>query len=37
MVVDAGAGGSLLTTVVDLSVSPPVVVRAGAGETDSFA
>ncbi len=37
MVVDAGAGGTVPTTVVDLSVSPPVVVREGAGETESFA
>ena len=36
MVVDAGAGGSVPATVVDLSVTPPVVVRVGAGETDSF-
>lgn len=36
LVVDAGAGGTVPTTVIDLSVSPPVVVRQGAGETDSF-
>ena len=27
---------SVPTTVLDLSVSPPIVVREGAGETDSF-
>jgi len=36
MVLDAGAGGVIPTTVVDLTVSPPVVIREGAGPVDEF-
>jgi tRNA threonylcarbamoyl adenosine modification protein (Sua5/YciO/YrdC/YwlC family) len=36
LVLDAGAGGIVPTTVVDLTVSPPVVVREGAGPVDEF-
>ena len=36
MVLDAGAGGLVPTTVIDLSVSPPEIVREGAGPTDDF-
>ena len=36
LVLDAGGGGVVPTTVVDLSVSPPVVVREGAGPVDDF-
>jgi tRNA threonylcarbamoyl adenosine modification protein (Sua5/YciO/YrdC/YwlC family) len=36
LVLDAGAGGVIPTTVVDLTQSPPVVVREGAGPVDEF-
>jgi tRNA threonylcarbamoyl adenosine modification protein (Sua5/YciO/YrdC/YwlC family) len=36
LVLDAGAGGVIPTTVVDLTQSPPVVVREGAGAVDEF-
>jgi tRNA threonylcarbamoyl adenosine modification protein (Sua5/YciO/YrdC/YwlC family) len=36
MVLDAGAGGLVPTTVIDLTTSPPEVVREGAGPVDSF-
>ena len=36
LVLDAGAGGVMATTVVDLTVSPPEVVREGAGPIDEF-
>ncbi|MGO9833524.1 MAG: L-threonylcarbamoyladenylate synthase [Polyangiaceae bacterium] len=36
MVLDAGAGGLLPTTVIDLTTSPPEVVREGAGAVDEF-
>jgi tRNA threonylcarbamoyl adenosine modification protein (Sua5/YciO/YrdC/YwlC family) len=36
LVLDAGAGGVIPTTVVDLTQSPPVVIREGAGPTDEF-
>lgn len=36
LVLDAGAGGVIPTTVVDLTQSPPVVVREGLGPTDEF-
>ncbi len=36
MVLDAGAGGVVPTTVVDLTVQPPQVVREGAGPVDEF-
>jgi tRNA threonylcarbamoyl adenosine modification protein (Sua5/YciO/YrdC/YwlC family) len=36
MVLDAGAGGLLPTTVIDLTTSPPEVVREGAGSVDEF-
>jgi tRNA threonylcarbamoyl adenosine modification protein (Sua5/YciO/YrdC/YwlC family) len=36
LVLDAGAGGLVPTTVVDLTVQPPEVVRAGAGEVDDL-
>lgn len=36
LVIDAGAGGLVPTTVVDLTVSPPVVIREGAGPVDDF-
>jgi tRNA threonylcarbamoyl adenosine modification protein (Sua5/YciO/YrdC/YwlC family) len=36
MVLDAGPGGLVPTTVVDLTKSPPEVVRAGAGAVDEF-
>ena len=35
-VLDAGAGGLVPTTVIDLTTSPPTVVREGAGEVDEF-
>ena len=36
LVLDAGAGGLVPTTVVDLTTSPPAVVREGAGPADEF-
>ena len=36
LVIDSGAGGLVPTTVVDLTVSPPVVVREGAGSSEEF-
>lgn len=36
MVVDSGAGGVIPTTVVDLTQSPPVVIREGAGPVEEF-
>jgi tRNA threonylcarbamoyl adenosine modification protein (Sua5/YciO/YrdC/YwlC family) len=36
LVLDAGAGGLVPTTVIDLSQSPPVIVREGAGDIDDF-
>ena len=36
LVIDAGAGGLVPTTVVDLTVSPPVIIREGAGPVDDF-
>lgn len=36
LVLDAGAGGVVPTTVIDLTVSPPEVVRVGAGPVDDF-
>jgi tRNA threonylcarbamoyl adenosine modification protein (Sua5/YciO/YrdC/YwlC family) len=36
LVIDSGAGGVVPTTVVDLTVSPPVVIRAGAGPVEDF-
>ena len=36
LVLDAGAGGIVPTTVVDLTVQPPQVVREGAGSVEEF-
>lgn len=36
LVLDAGAGGVVPTTVIDLTRSPPEVVREGAGPVDEF-
>jgi tRNA threonylcarbamoyl adenosine modification protein (Sua5/YciO/YrdC/YwlC family) len=36
LVIDSGAGGLVPTTVVDLTVSPPVVIREGAGPVDEI-
>ncbi len=36
LVLDGGAGGLLPTTVIDLTTSPPEVVREGAGSADDF-
>jgi tRNA threonylcarbamoyl adenosine modification protein (Sua5/YciO/YrdC/YwlC family) len=36
LVIDAGAGGLVPTTVVDLTVSPPEVIREGAGPIEEF-
>ncbi|AKU96422.1 hypothetical protein AKJ09_03086 [Labilithrix luteola] len=36
LVIDSGAGGVVPTTVIDLTVQPPVVVREGAGPVDEF-
>jgi tRNA threonylcarbamoyl adenosine modification protein (Sua5/YciO/YrdC/YwlC family) len=36
LVLDAGAGGLVPTTVIDLTQSPPVIVREGAGDVDDF-
>lgn len=35
-VLDAGAGGLVPTTVIDLTTSPPTIVREGAGPVDQF-
>jgi tRNA threonylcarbamoyl adenosine modification protein (Sua5/YciO/YrdC/YwlC family) len=37
LVLDAGAGGSVPTSVVDLTKLPPEIVREGAGPVDDFA
>ena len=36
LVIDSGAGGVVPTTVVDLTVSPPVIIREGAGPIEDF-
>jgi tRNA threonylcarbamoyl adenosine modification protein (Sua5/YciO/YrdC/YwlC family) len=36
MVLDGGAGGLVPTTVIDLTTSPPEIVREGAGAVDEF-
>jgi tRNA threonylcarbamoyl adenosine modification protein (Sua5/YciO/YrdC/YwlC family) len=36
LVLDGGAGGLLPTTVIDLTQSPPEIVRVGAGDVDEF-
>jgi tRNA threonylcarbamoyl adenosine modification protein (Sua5/YciO/YrdC/YwlC family) len=36
LVLDAGAGGLVPTTVIDLTQSPPAIVREGAGDVDDF-
>lgn len=36
LVLDGGAGGLVPTTVIDLTVQPPAVVREGAGAIDEF-
>lgn len=36
LVLDGGAGGLVPTTVIDLTCSPPEVVREGAGPVDEF-
>jgi tRNA threonylcarbamoyl adenosine modification protein (Sua5/YciO/YrdC/YwlC family) len=36
LVLDAGGGGLIPTTVIDLTVQPPVVVREGVGPVDAF-
>jgi tRNA threonylcarbamoyl adenosine modification protein (Sua5/YciO/YrdC/YwlC family) len=36
LVLDAGGGGLVPSTVIDLSVSPPQVLRVGAGPADEF-
>jgi tRNA threonylcarbamoyl adenosine modification protein (Sua5/YciO/YrdC/YwlC family) len=36
LVIDSGAGGLVPTTVVDLTVSPPLVIREGAGSIEDF-
>jgi tRNA threonylcarbamoyl adenosine modification protein (Sua5/YciO/YrdC/YwlC family) len=36
LVLDGGAGGVVPTTVVDLTETPPLVVREGAGSTEEF-
>ncbi len=37
MVLDAGGGGEVPSTIVDLTEMPPIVLREGAGPIDSFA
>jgi tRNA threonylcarbamoyl adenosine modification protein (Sua5/YciO/YrdC/YwlC family) len=37
MVLDGGVGGSVPTTVIDLTTSYPEIIRAGAGPVDDFA
>jgi tRNA threonylcarbamoyl adenosine modification protein (Sua5/YciO/YrdC/YwlC family) len=36
LVLDGGAGGLVPTTVIDLTQSPPEIVRIGAGDVDEF-
>ncbi|HEY8076962.1 MAG TPA: hypothetical protein VIF62_22700, partial [Labilithrix sp.] len=36
LVLDAGGGGVVPTTVIDLTAKPPVVVREGAGPVEDF-
>jgi tRNA threonylcarbamoyl adenosine modification protein (Sua5/YciO/YrdC/YwlC family) len=36
LVIDSGGGGLVPTTVVDLTVSPPEIIREGAGPVDDF-
>jgi len=36
MVLDGGAGGTVPTTVIDLTKAPPEIVREGAGAFDEF-
>jgi tRNA threonylcarbamoyl adenosine modification protein (Sua5/YciO/YrdC/YwlC family) len=36
LVLDGGAGGLVPTSVIDLTTSPPEIVREGAGDTDEF-
>jgi tRNA threonylcarbamoyl adenosine modification protein (Sua5/YciO/YrdC/YwlC family) len=36
MVLDGGVGGSVPTTVIDLTTAPPSVIREGAGSIDEF-
>lgn len=36
LVIDSGAGGLVPTTVVDLTQSPPAIIREGAGPVDDF-
>ncbi len=36
LVLDGGAGGLVPTTVIDLTQSPPEIVREGAGDVDPF-
>jgi tRNA threonylcarbamoyl adenosine modification protein (Sua5/YciO/YrdC/YwlC family) len=36
MVLDAGGGGMIPTTVIDLTKSPPEIVREGAGSVEEF-
>ena len=36
LVIDGGAGGELPSTVVDLTSTPPTIVREGAGSIDSL-
>jgi tRNA threonylcarbamoyl adenosine modification protein (Sua5/YciO/YrdC/YwlC family) len=36
LVLDGGAGGLVPTTVIDLTTSPPEIVREGAGAVDEF-
>jgi tRNA threonylcarbamoyl adenosine modification protein (Sua5/YciO/YrdC/YwlC family) len=36
LVLDGGAGGMVPTSVVDLTQTPPVIVREGAGDVDEF-
>jgi tRNA A37 threonylcarbamoyladenosine synthetase subunit TsaC/SUA5/YrdC len=36
LVLDAGAGGLVPTTVIDLTSSPPTVIREGAGDVYEF-
>jgi tRNA A37 threonylcarbamoyladenosine synthetase subunit TsaC/SUA5/YrdC len=36
MVLDAGGGGMVPTTVIDLTKSPPEIVREGAGSVEEF-
>jgi tRNA A37 threonylcarbamoyladenosine synthetase subunit TsaC/SUA5/YrdC len=35
-VIDAGAGGLVPTTIIDLTASPPEVLREGAGSIEDF-